>query len=187
MIEATTVETIMTQLKPEPAYFSLGRCSAVVGTASVAINSILPNKPRASLHAGLELRAQQSRSDTIGKSRLAIEPDRHAGLETGSNALRVEAQPQRTAVVVADRALRLPGRERTERHQLGDNCLAEGHVRRYAIMGMGRHSRWRENAVLSPPAGKTQLSAYSLKKVVTGCLSCGSSHLPNPQRTPTTG
>src|SRR5215831_17220906 len=54
------------------------------------------------------------------QSRSAIEPDRHAGLEPGRIAQRVKAQTQRAAVVIADRPLRLPGRERPERHQLGN-------------------------------------------------------------------
>src|SRR5262245_12106799 len=51
----------------------------------------------------------------------AIEPDRHTGLEPGRIALRIEAQAQRIAIVIADRALRLPGRERPNRPKLGDS------------------------------------------------------------------
>src|SRR4051812_39172861 len=36
--------------------------------------------------------------------------------------LRIYAQAQGAAVVIADRALRLPRRERAERYQLGDEC-----------------------------------------------------------------
>src|SRR5262249_39614567 len=66
------------------------------------------------------------KQERVGEGRnqrnpLAIEPDRHAGLEIGGIALRIEAQPQRAAVVIADRAFRLPGRERAERDQLGDD------------------------------------------------------------------
>ena len=51
----------------------------------------------------------------------AIEPDRHAGLEPGPIALRIEAQAQRIAIVIADRALSLPGRERPDRLKFGDD------------------------------------------------------------------
>src|ERR1700760_4650610 len=48
-------------------------------------------------------------------------PDRHAGLEPARTTLRIETQPERTAVMIADCTLSLPGRERTERPQLGDD------------------------------------------------------------------
>ena len=52
--------------------------------------------------------------------RSRIEPDRHAGLEAGRITLQVEAQAQGIAVVIANRALGLPSRERAQRAQLGD-------------------------------------------------------------------
>ena len=77
--------------------------------------------PRAySLHGSRMLALTED--DTTGEGRLAIEPDRHTGLEPGRIALRIEAYAKRTAVVIADRPLRLPGCERPERHQLGDEC-----------------------------------------------------------------
>jgi hypothetical protein len=51
----------------------------------------------------------------------AIEPDRHAGFEAARITLRIEAQAQRIEIVVADRALGLPGREWPEWQQLGDD------------------------------------------------------------------
>src|SRR4029077_5773022 len=48
-------------------------------------------------------------------------PDRHAGFDPARIALRIEAQPERVAIVIADRALGLPGRESAERSQLGDH------------------------------------------------------------------
>jgi hypothetical protein len=42
--------------------------------------------------------------------------------QSRSRALRVESKAQRVAMMIADRPLRLPGRERPERHQLGDEC-----------------------------------------------------------------
>jgi ABC-2 type transport system permease protein len=41
-------------------------------------------------------------------------------LEAARIALRIEAQPQRVAVVIADCALGLPDRERSKRHKLGN-------------------------------------------------------------------
>jgi hypothetical protein len=52
---------------------------------------------------------------------LAIEPDRHAGLELWLIALRVKTQVHHAAIVIADGALGLPGRERSERRQFGDD------------------------------------------------------------------
>src|SRR5882724_6321196 len=49
-------------------------------------------------------------------------PDRHAGLKPARIALRIETQPERIAIVIADRALGLPGREGAERPQLGDDA-----------------------------------------------------------------
>ena len=43
------------------------------------------------------------------------------GSNTVASPLRIEAQAQRIAIVVADRALGLPGRERPERQELGDD------------------------------------------------------------------
>ena len=45
------------------------------------------------------------------KSRLALEPDRHARLEIRRIAFRIEAYAERAAIVIADRALGLPRRE----------------------------------------------------------------------------
>ena len=50
----------------------------------------------------------------------ARHPDRHARLERGRVALRIKPKAQRVAVVVADRALRLPGCEYPERRELGN-------------------------------------------------------------------
>jgi hypothetical protein len=47
-------------------------------------------------------------------------PPSQAGVRSGP--LRIEAKAQRIAVVVADCPLRLPGRKRPERYQLGDEC-----------------------------------------------------------------
>src|SRR4051794_31230023 len=44
-------------------------------------------------------------------------------------ALRIEPQPERVAIVIADGALGLPGRERAERPQLGE----DGRYRRTAV------------------------------------------------------
>src|SRR5215510_512278 len=52
--------------------------------------------------------------------RSRIEPDRHAWLEAGRITLQIEAQAQRIAVVIANRTLGLPGRERPQRPQLCD-------------------------------------------------------------------
>src|SRR5262245_53285235 len=48
-------------------------------------------------------------------------PDRHARLDVARIASRIEAQPQRIAIVIADRALGLPGREGTEWPHFGDD------------------------------------------------------------------
>src|SRR4029434_3448186 len=53
-------------------------------------------------------------------SRSRIEPDRHAWLESGWITLQIEAQAQCIAVMIANSALGLPGRERAQRAQLGD-------------------------------------------------------------------
>ena len=68
------------------------------------------------LHRGLLLQSASPQHTAHGARtcydhRSAIEPDRHAGLDPGRIAQQVEAQPQRAAVVIADRPLRLPGRE----------------------------------------------------------------------------
>jgi hypothetical protein len=47
----------------------------------------------------------------LGESRLALEPDRHARLESHRITFRIEAQAERAAIVIADRALGLPRRE----------------------------------------------------------------------------
>src|SRR5262245_7063110 len=60
-------------------------------------------------------------SRTVLRWRLAIEPDRHAGLEPDGIALWVEPQAQSVAIMVADRTLRLPSSERSKRHELGDD------------------------------------------------------------------
>ena len=54
-------------------------------------------------------------NDELRKS--AIEPNRHSGLEAARITLRIEPQAQRIAVVIADRAFGLPGRERSERRR----------------------------------------------------------------------
>jgi hypothetical protein len=48
-------------------------------------------------------------------------PNHHAGLKSTRIALRIETQPKRVAIVIADRALGLPGREGAERPELSDN------------------------------------------------------------------
>src|SRR4029453_10785100 len=53
-------------------------------------------------------------------SRSTIERDRHTRLEAGWITWQIEAQAQCIAVVTANRTLGLPGRERTQRAQLGD-------------------------------------------------------------------
>src|SRR5438034_7623579 len=50
----------------------------------------------------------------------ANEPDRHAGLEGRRIALRIEAQAQRIAVVITDRALSLPGCKWPQQQELSD-------------------------------------------------------------------
>src|SRR5262252_3788051 len=62
-----------------------------------------------------------SHSPFYGPRHSAIEPDRHTGLEPGRITLRIEAQAHRIAIVIADRALRLPGRERPDWPKLGDS------------------------------------------------------------------
>src|SRR5262245_17022847 len=71
------------------------------------------------LHRAISCTWPQLSNDEPRKS--AMEPNRHAGLEAARITLRIEPQAQRIAVVIADRALGLPGRERSERHELGDN------------------------------------------------------------------
>ena len=64
--------------------------------------------------------------------RSAIEPDGHARLESSRSTLWVEAQAQRVAIVIADCALGLPGREGAKRPQLGNDgrgCRARARVR----------------------------------------------------------
>ena len=60
------------------------------------------------------------------------------GSKRGRIALRIEAQAQRVAIVIADRALGLPGRERPERPQLGD----DGRRR----LARARHARRRPSS-----------------------------------------
>jgi len=54
--------------------------------------------------------------------RLAMDPDSHPRLEADRIGLRIESQAQCVAIVIANRALGLPSRERSERHELGDEC-----------------------------------------------------------------
>jgi hypothetical protein len=56
----------------------------------------------------------------------AVKPHGHSWLKFRHIALRIEAQAQRIAIVIADRALGLPGRERPERQELSDDgrCAA---------------------------------------------------------------
>jgi hypothetical protein len=53
------------------------------------------------------------------RRRSAIEPHRRARLESSVVAAQIKAQTQCIAIVVADGTLRLPGRKRAERHELG--------------------------------------------------------------------
>src|ERR1700746_599733 len=50
-----------------------------------------------------------------------LDPDRHARLEACRLSLRVEAQAQGIAVMIADHPLGLPGGEDPERLQFGDD------------------------------------------------------------------
>ena len=75
--------------------------------------------------------------------RSAIEPHRHPGLEGGGIAERIEAQAQRVAVVIADGALGLPGRERPERHQLGDECGRKSTLVRDMWPQLSHHQRFQ--------------------------------------------
>src|SRR5262250_2009748 len=61
-------------------------------------------------------------------ARSTIEPHCHARLKFARIALRIEAQAHRIAVVVADRALRLPGCEGPERQDLRDERRSEEHT-----------------------------------------------------------
>src|SRR5215831_20100703 len=53
--------------------------------------------------------------------RLTMDPDCHPRLEADRIGLRIESQAQCVAIVSANRALGLPSRERSERHELGNN------------------------------------------------------------------
>ena len=70
-------------------------------------------------HPGLMLN-QDSRLSAPAP-RLVIDPDRHARLKVGRLSLRIEAQPKRIAVMIADHPLGLPGGEDSERPQFGDD------------------------------------------------------------------
>lgn len=52
-----------------------------------------------------------------------FDPDRHAQLERRHVSLRVEAQAQCIAVMVADHPFGLPSGEGPERPQFGDDCF----------------------------------------------------------------
>jgi hypothetical protein len=51
---------------------------------------------------------------------LALEPDRHTGLEARRIAYRIEAHAERVAVMIADSTLGLPSRKRAKRRKLGN-------------------------------------------------------------------
>jgi hypothetical protein len=50
-----------------------------------------------------------------------MDPNSHPGLEADRIRLRIESQAQCVTIVIADRALGLPSRERPKRHELGNN------------------------------------------------------------------
>jgi hypothetical protein len=76
-----------------------------------------------------------------GHSHSAIEPDGHAGLESGRIALWIEAQAQRIAVVVADCALGLPSGKGPQRQELSDE-------RRQSFEDDARKNSWAKRALV---------------------------------------
>src|SRR5712671_6050174 len=71
--------------------------------------------------------ARHFTTDFRGMSRqcssLVLDPNRHTRLEACRLSLRVEAQAKRVAVMIANHPLGLPGGERSERPQFGDDGL----------------------------------------------------------------
>src|SRR4029077_4466228 len=56
-------------------------------------------------------------------SSLVLDPDSHARLKVCRLSLRVEAQAKRVAVMIPNNPLGLPGGERSERPQFGDDAF----------------------------------------------------------------
>src|SRR3954467_11711187 len=71
-------------------------------------------------------------------SSLVLDPNSHAGLKACQFPLRGEAQAKRVAVVIANDPLGLPGGERSERSQFGDDGFGRAigavphHARRFS-------------------------------------------------------
>src|SRR5579863_5451859 len=66
------------------------------------------------------LSCQQRRRDARKALSLTFNPNSHARFEICRLRERIEAHPQRIAVMISNHALSLPGRERSERPQSGD-------------------------------------------------------------------
>src|SRR5260370_36385718 len=97
------------------------------------MSSMLNSTPRSSKGQRLKgnHRLPRSNEGTVahgdrdcGRARSTLEPYCHAGLEVGRIALRIEAQPQRVAIMITDRALGLPGCKWAQRQELGDEGRA---------------------------------------------------------------
>ncbi len=71
--------------------------------------------------------ARHFTTDFRGMSRqclsLVLDPNRHTRLEACRLSLRVEAQAKRVAVMIPNNPLGLPGGERSERPQFGDDAF----------------------------------------------------------------
>src|SRR5712671_798629 len=86
--------------------------------------------------------ARHFTTDFRGMSRqcssLVLDPNRHTRLEACRLSLRVEAQAKRVAVMIPNNPLGLPGGERSERPQFGDDGLGRPidavphHARRFS-------------------------------------------------------
>jgi hypothetical protein len=74
----------------------------------------------------------------LGTIRSACEPDGHPGLKFGHIALGIEAQAQRIAVVITDRALGLPSRKWPQPQELRDE--RRGRFARAHPSHIDRHS-----------------------------------------------